>query len=456
MGDSMANNKTLRTFYIIIITQTFSLIGSQMTSLAIGIKVFNDTNQVTPLALVGFFYAIPPLFAASFAGVFADRWDRRLMMIVGDVGQAFSTLLLIISFASGAFELWHLYAATVIQSVFAVLQRPAFSAAITMLVPDDHRDRANAIRQLTEPASGIIAPILTGALFVLIDVEGIMAFDLFTFAVAMIAMALLHIPRPKETAEGQANKGSIWKEAKVGFSFLSSRRPLLIMLLYVSLLNFILSMAMILNTPYVLTITGSEAMLGTLLSVMSLGAILGGVVMGIWGGTRPRIHTIMPGIIVVGLALGFYGVGRSSLALGIALFIMMVPLPMINASFSSIMQVKTPPDLQGRVFAVLSQISMMLMPLAYLISGPLADKVFEPAVGRSGWDIVSPFVGSAAGAGMGLIMLICGIVTVAVSVIAYVVPMIRHMEAALPDYKAEAVEEVEHRVPVPQAAAAEG
>lgn len=452
----MANKNTLRTFYIIIITQTFSLIGSQMTSLAVGIKVFNDTNQVTPLALVGFFYAIPPLLASSFAGVFADRWDRRLMMIIGDIGQAVSTLILIISFASDAFQLWHLYVATIIQSVFAVLQRPAFSAAVTMLVPDDHRDRANAIRQLTEPASGIIAPILTGALFVLLDVEGIMAFDLFTFAVAMGAMALLHIPRPKETAEGQANKGSIWKEAKVGFSFLAARRPLLVMVAYVSLLNFLLSGAMILNTPYVLTITGSEAMLGTLLSVMSVGAILGGVVMGIWGGTRPRIHTIMPGIIVVGFAMGFYGVGRSSFALGAALFIMMVPLPMINASFSSIMQVKIPPDIQGRVFAVLGQISMMLAPLALVIAGPLADKVFEPAVGRDGWEIFAPLVGSEAGAGMGLIMLICGVITVLVSIVAYGSPMVRHMEAALPDYQAVAAEEPEEQsAAAPQTAPAE-
>jgi DHA3 family macrolide efflux protein-like MFS transporter len=430
----MVNRRTLRVFYILILTQTFSLIGSRMTGLAVAIKVFKDTDRATPLALTAFFSTLPSLVSASLAGVLADRWDRRYVMVIADAGQAVGTLLLMISFLSGAFQLWHLYVVVLIQSVFGIFQGPAFQASVTMLVPDEHRDRANAIQQLTGPMSGVVAPILAGLLFAEIGAAGVMGIDLFTFAVAVIVVLLVSIPRPEQTAEGRAMQGSIWKEAAVGFRYLASRRILFAISLFSALVNFLLSAAMVLDTPYILTITGSEAALGTLMGVMSAGGIVGGVIMSVWGGTRPRIHTIMPGIIAAGVFLALFGISRSPVTMGIVLFWLLVPIPMINAAFMSIMQLKVPPDLQGRVFAALGQLSMLLMPLAYLVAGPLADKVFEPAVGRAGWGVVAPLVGSHAGSGIGLIMLVSGSLLALVSVIAYAVPAFRHMEATLPDY----------------------
>lgn len=427
--------RTLRTFYILIATQVFSLIGSQMTSLAIGIKVFKDTDQATPLAMVAFFAAVPRILSASLAGVLADRWDRRYVMMIADAGQAVGTLLLLISFASGAFELWHLYVVAFIQAVFGIFQEPAFQASVTMLVPDDHRDRANAIQQLTGPASGIVAPVMAGLLFAAIGATGVMAIDLITFLVAMLVVFLVHIPRPEQTDEGRAmRQDRIWKEALVGLRFLSQRRPLFYQVLYVTLVNFLITGAMVLNTPYILRLHDSEPLLGTLMGAFSAGAIVGGVIMSAWGGTRPRIHTIMPGIIATALGLTFYGLSRHPLLMGVMFFGMALPLPMVNASFMSIMQVKVPPDLQGRVFSALTQMSMLLTPLAFLLAGPLADQVVEPAIGTGGWSVVEPLVGSHAGAGIGLIMFGAGSLIALLSIAVYLVPVFRNMESILPDY----------------------
>jgi len=120
----MGQTTSIRTFYILILTQTFSYIGSQMTELAVGIKVFNDTGQVTPLALVGFFGMLPRILATSFAGVLADRWDRRCVLIVSDAGQALATFILLITLATGTFELWILYVLTVWQATFSMFQGP--------------------------------------------------------------------------------------------------------------------------------------------------------------------------------------------------------------------------------------------------------------------------------------------------------------------------------------------
>jgi DHA3 family macrolide efflux protein-like MFS transporter len=437
----MGKSNTLRTFYILIVTQTLSLIGSRMTGLAIGIKVFQDTEQATPLALAAFFGTLPRIVSASIAGVLADRWDRRYVMMISDAGQAVGTLVLLVTFATGTFELWHLYVVSLIQSVFGVFQEPAFQASVTMLVPDEHRDRANVVQQLTGPASSIVAPVLAGLLFVVIGAVGVMTIDLVTFLIAVAVVLVVHIPRPEQTAEGKAmQQASVWKESLVGLRFLRGRRALLISVLYVSLVNFLIVGAMVLSTPYILSLTRSEAAVGTLQAAFSAGSLVGGIVMSIWGGTRPRIHTIMPGIAAVGLGLAAYGMARNPILLGAALCVMAFPLPMINASFMSIMQIKTPPDVQGRVFATLGQISMFLMPISTLLAGPLADRVFEPAVGGSAWAVVEPVLGTHSGAGMGLIMLISGSLIALVTLAVYTLPMIRQMEAILPDYTPVAVE----------------
>jgi len=136
----------LRTFYILTITQVLSIIGSAMTNVAIGIRVFNDTGDSTPLMLASFFSALPLMIGGSFAGVFADRWNRRRILILTDLGQAVGTSALLISFLTGEFQLWHLYSISLVTGALGMLQRPAMEASVTMLVPDNHRDRANAIR----------------------------------------------------------------------------------------------------------------------------------------------------------------------------------------------------------------------------------------------------------------------------------------------------------------------
>lgn len=428
--------KNLRTFYTLILTQTFSQIGSRMTSLALGIYLYNQTGEVTPLALVSLFAFLPQIVMGGFAGALADRWDRRYVMNISDAGQALGSLLLLGTFLTGNFHVELLYVVTLIQAMFGVFQGPAFQAATTMLVPDDQRDRANAIMQLTGPAAGVVAPAFAGALYGFVGVTGVIGFDLITFVVAVIVVLLVRIPRPKQTEVGKAMAGSLLQESFGGFRFLFQWRTLLVLMLQMSLVNFLFSLAGTLFTPYLLARTGSEAIMGTLLSIFDAGAIVGAVIMGAWGGTRPRIHTIMVGIVIAGVGLALVGVGKTPVMLGVTMFLMMIPLPMVNAAAASIMQAKVPPDVQGRVFAALGQMGMLLMPVAYLIVGPLADGLFEPAVGKAGWETVAPLVGSSTGAGMGLIMVICGAILAVTTAIVYALPRVRHMEAALPDYVA--------------------
>jgi MFS transporter, DHA3 family, macrolide efflux protein len=429
-----ATSRHMLTFYTLILTQTFSLIGSRISGLAIGIWVFHETGNATPLALVSFFAVIPMVLASGLSGLMADRWDRRYIMALADVGQAIGTLLLFASFLTDSFQLWHLYSVTFINSIFGAFQKPAFQASVTMLISDEHRDRANAIQQLTGPAAGIIAPIIAGFTFAFIGVEGSIILDLVTFLVAMVVLLSVSIPRPEQTDKGRALQGSLWQESLGGLHYLWSRRTLFIIMLFTAVVNFLIVGVMVLLTPYILTRTGSEVALGIILSLFNLGAITGGVIIGVWGGTRPRVHTMMPGLIIAGIFLMLMGMAQSTLLLAVTAFLFMLPMPMINAPFMSMMQAKVPPDIQGRVFAVNGQISMLLTPIAYLLMGPLADDLFEPAVSHARWEFVAPFVGDGVGSGMGLIIVLAGGLATLLTIMMYTFPAVGRLEANLPDY----------------------
>jgi MFS transporter, DHA3 family, macrolide efflux protein len=199
--------------------------------------------------------------------------------------------------------------------------------------------------------------------------------------------------------------------------------------------NFFLAGANALQTPYILSRTGSsEGALGVLLGAYSLGSLTGALVMATWGGTKRRVHTMMPGIATLGVALALLGTQSNPLTMAVLLFVMGIFPPVNNVSIISTLQIKVPPDLQGRVFAAISQISMTLIPLSYLVAGPLADRVFEPFASGEGWPPFAPVFGVGAGAGIGLLLTLAGAAIAMISLAIYALPLVRTLDTALPDY----------------------
>jgi MFS family permease len=360
-------------------------------------------------------------------------------LILTDLGQALGSLLLMFSFLSGRFELWHLYLIVLLQGSFAIFQHPAEEATITMLVPEQHRERANAIQQMAFPLAGVVAPVLAGLVYVTAGIVGVIGIDLFTFLVAVITIYLVHIPEPRPTAEGLASQGSFWREIAGGFQYLRQRPVLLSLVLYLTLINFLLNGPLELAIPYMMLVTGSETQTGWLLGIMSLGALSGATLIATWGGTRPRIHTLLSGLLLTGFMFLIYGTARTPLLLGASIFLLMLPLPISNAIFMSIMQVKTPPDMQGRIFSIIAQLGFVGATASFLLTGPLVDHVLEPAVDTPQWQWVEPIVGNQPGAGIGLLLVVVGLIILISTVIMYLLPRIRRLEAILPDYEAVAI-----------------
>jgi hypothetical protein len=433
-----APKPSLAVYYVLLVTQTVSLIGSQISQYAVSIAVFRATGHATPLALVAFFSTVPAVLLGGVGGALADRLDRRGLMLAANLGFTGASALLLLSFASGAFQLWHLYALTLASSLFATFERPAFQASVTVLVPDSHRDRANAIGQMTYPAAGVIAPAAAGMLYALVGVAGSIVIDIASFIVAIAVLAVVRIPRPARTAEGAAMDASVWRQAFDGFRYLAARPVLFGFAGYVSMVNFIANVPMVLLTPYVLARTGSPRLFGAVLAVMNVGAIAGAIVISAGGRLGSRMHTVMLGIVGASVFLGLAGVAHGPVAIAASLCLMFFALAFSNAPFWSILQAKVPPDLQGRVFSAYLQVIMVTGPIAFLVAGPLADRIFEPARSLPAWRGVGWLVGAGPGAGMGLLFVAAGVLVLALSVGVYAVPAIRRLETDLPDHAADA------------------
>jgi MFS transporter, DHA3 family, macrolide efflux protein len=433
---STSIQRGLRTFYSLAIAQTISQIGSTMSFLAVGIYVYQQTGLATPLALFSLFLLLPNIIAGGVAGVLADRYDRRKLMIIGDTGAALGSLALVISLSSGNFQLWHLYVAAFWQALFSAIQRPAFEASVSQLVPEAERQRANAIMQMGKPVSILVASALTGVLYVAIGVIGIFGIDLISFLVAVTATLLVRIPRPLHTQGESPARQSILKEWGAGLGFLWSRRPLFIIVMLGAVIGFFITSAYALTTPYILARTGSEVTLGIITAVMSVGGIVGAIVIGVWGGFKRRIDTLMILLILVLIATALFGTNQSPIVLGAALFAAMMCVMGSNATLMTLLQSKVPGDMQGRVFAIFMQLSLALTPFGYLLIGPLADQVFTPLASSPAWTegTLGTLFGNAAGGGMGVLFALTGGLGLIVTLITYALPSIRNMEATLPTY----------------------
>ncbi|HZC16758.1 MAG TPA: MFS transporter [Caulobacteraceae bacterium] len=425
-------------FYALLATQTLSMVGSRTSSLAVGIAVFRLTGHATPLALVSVFSTAPWIIFGGLGGALADRLDRRSLMLAANVGYTLASGLLLIAFLSGGFRLWQLYGLAFANGVFGVLETPALQASVAMLVPDRLRDRTNAIQQLSYPAASAAAAGLAGVLYASVGVVGAIVADLFTFAVAIAAIAVVRIPMPVASPEGRDARGGIWRQSVYGFRYLFGRPPLLGFCVYFAVISAVASGFWVLMTPYVLDRVHATGTFGLVIGVGFSGAIAGALAMGVWGGTRPRIHTVMLSMVVAGAFMTLAGVARSPGAVGSALFLVTFAIPFANAAVNSIYQAKVAPDLQGRVFAAMGQLSALLAPLASLAAGRLADRVFEPAVSKPGWNGFAWMVGQAHGSGIGLMYVIAGLSILAMSLAVYASPGIRRIEAALPDHQAAA------------------
>jgi MFS family permease len=426
-------------FLVVWVGQIVSLIGTGVTRFAFTIWAWQVTGTATALALVGFFSFTPAILISPIAGALIDRWDRRRAMMLSDFAAVTSTLVVLFLFSTGQLEVWHLYITGAVTGFFSAFQFPAYSATVTLMVSKEQYGRASGLLSMAEFGSSIVSPIIAALALPIIGIGGILVIDVVTFCVALFTLLFVIFPRPAMSEVGETSRGSLWAESIFGFRYIKARPSLLGLQFIFFTLNLVINFAVTLFSPMILARSGNDsAMLGLVQSTLGAGGLVGSIILSIWGGPRRKIHGVLLGMTLAMCGMTTIGLSRNLPSWALTTFLTMFCVPILNGSSQAIWQAKVEPDVQGRVFATRSLIAQISAPVAMLLSGPLADQVFEPAMINDGFlaPIFGGVIGVGPGAGMALMFFLTGLLGILVGISGYFVPTVRDVEDLLPDYLA--------------------
>lgn len=367
-------------FFTIWSGQAFSVLGSHLVGFAFVWHLTETTGSATILAMGTLMTILPSVIISPIAGAFVDRWNRKLVMIVFDGITALFTLIVAILFYLETAQIWHIYMAMFVRSACGQFQWAAMSASTSLMVPKRHLSRIAGANQALQGTMNIIGPALGAVMIAFLPMQSVLFVDVITAAFAAGPLLFFTIPQPlrngAQANADEAEKTSLWQDLVEGFRYVHGWKSLMAIILIAMLVNFLINPAFSLLPLVITEHFGLGAYeLGFINSAFGIGVILGGLVLSAWGGFKNRILTSLVALTISGGALLVIGVAPANMFLlavgGMAIFGFLNP--MVNGPMMAVMQAKVEPELQGRVFTLLTAGAGLASPLGLLIAGPVAD-----------------------------------------------------------------------------------
>jgi predicted MFS family arabinose efflux permease len=359
-------------------------------------------------------------------------------MLAGVMGSGLCGLVLAALALMGQLQLWHIYLMLMISSAFESVQFPALSASITLLVSRENLSRANGMVSLGTSIAMVAAPVLAGVFFQALGLTRVLLINVGVYAFAVLTLCVVRIPQPEQSSEANKVSRSFWREAVQVWRFVTGQRELLALLMLFAITNFSTGILQVLLPPFILSFTTPEA-LGTIMSAGGVGVVAGSVLFSIWRGPRRRMRAIFIVGFVRGVVLFLAVLQPSAVLIGTAAFIFLFCDPVIFTCSQTIWQTKVPAEVQGRAFAIRRLVAWSTLPLAYVVAGPLTDRVFEPWMAAQGSlaRVVGGLVGTGPGRGIAVFFVVLGAVTVLAVIAGVLYQPLRDLEDRLPDVAAK-------------------
>lgn len=370
MEEIKQNNKKIIFF---LISQTISLFGSSLVQYAIIWYITINTNSgimMTIATLCGF---LPQLLISLFAGVWADRFSRKKLIMYSDASIAISTLVLAILFLIGYDKMWLLFVISAIRSIGSGIQTPAINAVIPQLT-EEKLLKVNSINSTLQSITLLIAPAVSGMLLANATLEMIFFIDVITAIIGISILSFIKIPLHEGAIEN--SKVDQIKHLFEGIKYVKDSSFLKAFFKYYSIMSFLIVPIAFLTPLLINRIFGENIWYLTLNEMtFFLGSIIGGIALSIWGGFKSKIKTIAFASIISGILIALIGFANVLVIYLILMTISGILMPYFNAPSISLLQEKTSQDIQGRIFSLVQLIATAMMPLGMVIFGPLADVV---------------------------------------------------------------------------------
>ncbi|NLL76063.1 MAG: MFS transporter [Clostridiales bacterium] len=371
----MTNWKRNATLYII--GQFVSMFGSMLVQHAITWQITLETKSGVIMTLFTCAALLPMTLISPFAGVWADRYNRKHLIVISDACIALITLGLAVTYISGYKNIWLMFIVVVIRSFGQGIQQPAVSAMIPQIVPTESLQRFNGIQSSIQSLNMFVAPMAAGALLSFLPIEYIFFIDVATAAIGIsivvIFVKVSGVPHAEEIKPGIK---AYFHELREGLRYINSKTWLKLVIIYSAFFSFFASPAALLTPLQTARTFGDDVWRLTAIEIVfSVGAVVGGILISVWGGFKNKAHTVATACAMFGLTAFLLGVVPNFwIYLGV-MFICGVTMPLFNTPSTTLLQSKIEPDKMGRVFSVMMMFGGMAMPLGMIVFGPLGDVV---------------------------------------------------------------------------------
>ncbi|MDD6328509.1 MAG: MFS transporter [Lachnospiraceae bacterium] len=375
-----------------------SAIGSGLTSFGLGVYVFERTKSAGAMALVTLLAFLPSVILGIPAGVLADRYDRRLLMMLGDGCSAIGLFYILICVCNGNAKLWQICIGVTISSIFSAFLDPAYRATISDIVSPEDYTKASGMVNIAGSSRYIIAPFLAGFILSVWDIRVILIFDICTFVLTVITICYVR----KSIEKSTKSEASALEQLKEGFMILKEKKGITVLAIYTAAISLFMGFIQVLSEPMILSYTNSKT-LGICETFCAMGMLVSSIFIGIKAIKKNHVKILGISLFTCGIMMVFFGLTESiafTMASGFVFFLM---LPYANTVLDYLLRTNVESKSQGRVWGIVGVISQLGSIISYACCGVIADlvgKTFDVGVGRgAGYSIV------AAGVIMALIAL---------------------------------------------------
>ena len=376
--------KTKNNFYkflLLWVGEFISSIGGGMTSFGLGVYVFSKTGSATAMTMVTLVGFLPTILLGAPAGVLADRYDRRLLMMLGDGLSGLGVLFIFLCMLQGNAALWQICLGVGISAVFSSLMAPAYRATVTDLLTKEEYAKASGLVSLADSARYLISPVLAGILLAVSDMKLILGIDIATF---FVTVAVTAVVKKGLVTKKQEEVSGFTQALKEGWQAITIKKGVLNLVLLASVMTCFMGFMQVLCEPMILSFCDSKT-LGIAETICACGMLVSSLILGMKGAKGSYVRMLWLALFGAGIAMAACGVAENIVLICIAGFLFFAMLPFANTALDYLTRTNIPVNLQGRAWGLIGVISQLGYIVAYVLAGVFADgigKKMQIGVGR--------------------------------------------------------------------------
>lgn len=422
----MENNKSFKKFMILWIGELISSMGGGLTAFGLGVYVFQKTQSATNVALVSLLAFLPTILLSAPAGVLADRFDRRLMMILGDSLSAVGVIYILICIMTGNDSLLNICIGVFISSVFSSLLEPAYKATVTDLLTEEEFAKASGMVQMANSSKYLFSPIIAGFLLTVTTIETLLIIDIVTFFVTVSTCLVVKKGIKVKEINRQSSFISDFKE---GFNAIFVNKGIVALVGLMSMVSFNMGFIQTLYTPMILSFS-NEKILGIVETISALGMLGASLIIGIISIKKNYSKILSSALFCTGVFMVVMGCRENLLIIGVGGFMFFATLPFVTMSADCLVRLNIPNEVQGRAWGLISIFSQFGSVISFAISGVLAEYIFQPLLYKGGIleDSIGKIIGVGKGRGIGLLIIIAGVLMATMGIVIGFSRAIRKLE----------------------------